>query len=150
MRRRTITETAALAAVVLSVAVSACNRDEAGPEVQTTTTVPRAESISVRGCLKAGLAENTFVLTTSETGPQGDTATYQLNGPGISFADHVGQQVEVSGTLRAEQQAASTGVDVVDEPKGTSGTPTVETKTELTVRQMTVESITPSGQRCAS
>jgi hypothetical protein len=131
------------------VAASACSRDDAGPEVQTTSGVqPRLESISVRGCLKPGLAESTFVLTTTESGPQGETATYQLNGPGVNFADYVGQQVEVTGTLRAEQAASSTGVPVVEEPKGTTGQPTIETKTELNLKQMTVSSVKPSGQRC--
>jgi hypothetical protein len=150
MTRGPISRFAAFAIIAVTMAVSACNREEAGPEVQTTTAAARAESISVRGCLKAGLAENTFVLTTTETGPQAETATYQLNGPGVNFADYVGQQVEVAGTLRAEQQAASSGVDVVERPKGTSGTPTIETTTELTVKQVSVDSITPSGQRCAS
>jgi hypothetical protein len=150
MNRRSLTRTAGAIGLAFAVAAAACSRDEAGPELQTTTGVqPRLESISARGCLKAGLAENTFVLTTTEAGPQGETATYQLTGPGVPFADHVGQQVEVSGTLRAEQQATSTGVDAVGEPKGTTGTPTVETKTELTLKQMTVSSIMPSGQRCA-
>jgi hypothetical protein len=138
-------------AVAFAIAASACTRDESGPEVQTTSGVqPRQESITVNGCLKAGLGENTFVLTAEQTGAGTETATYQLSAPSGQLRDHVGEQVRVSGTLRSEQQVASTGRDVVDEPaSGTSGTPTIETRSELNVKQLTVESVEPTGQRCA-
>jgi hypothetical protein len=148
MSGQLILRTAGVCGAVL-LTVAACARDDAGPEVQTSSGVqPRTESISVRGCLKTGLAESTFVLTTTESGPQGETATYQLNGPGVEFANYVGQQVEVAGTLRAEQAATSSGVDVVEKSTGTSGQSVIETKSELNLKHMTVTSIKPSGQRC--
>ncbi|HVH27172.1 MAG TPA: hypothetical protein VM818_10445 [Vicinamibacterales bacterium] len=143
-----ILQTAGACGVVLLMG-AACGRDDAGPEVQTSSGVqPRMESVSVRGCLKTGLAESTFVLTTTESGPQGETATYQLNGAGVNFANYVGQQVDVAGTLRAEQATSSSGVDVVEKSKGTSGQPVIETTSELNLKHMTVKSIKPSGQRC--
>lgn len=138
-------------AAAVPLQVAGCNRNAAGPETQTTTGVqPRSELVTASGCLRAGLAENTFVLTTPASGPGSETATYQLSGHDVNLRDYLGQQVQVSGTLRAEEQVASTAAEVVDKPAtGTSGTPTIETRTELTVKQMTVNAVTPSGGRCA-
>jgi hypothetical protein len=152
MNRRSFTN-AALILGTLTFAAAGCNRHAAGPETQTTTGVqPRTELTTADGCLRAGLAENTFVLTAPDAAPGSETATYQLS-PGaqnVNLRDFVGQQVQVSGTLRAEEQVTSSGVNAVGKPKGTSGTPTIETSTELTVKQMTVSAVTPTGQRCAA
>ena len=75
--------------------------------------------------------------------------TYQLTGHDLALGDYVGQQVEVSGTVQARQNIAGTDAPAVDEPKGTSGTPTIETRAEIEVKQTTVASVTPSGERCA-
>jgi hypothetical protein len=90
MKRISLITTVA-AALVLTT--TACNRNAAGPETQTTTGVqPKMES----------------------------------------------------------KQIASSAADVVGKPaKGTTGTPTIETTTELNVKEMTVSSVTPSGERCA-
>jgi hypothetical protein len=130
--------------------LSGCNRNQAIPESQTTSGVqPTSQTMTVKGCLKGGLAPNTFVLMTGQRGPDQETATYQLTGRDVDFAKHVGEIVDVFGTVRAEEEIASTAADVVEKPaKGTSGTPTIGTSTELAVKQMTVSSITPSGQRC--
>lgn len=67
-----------------------------------------------------------------------------MTGTDVDFAKHVGEIVDVFGTVRAEEEAASAAADVVEQPaKGTSGTPTIGTSTELAVKQMTVSSITP-------
>ena len=137
--------------VVVVIAGSACNRSAAVPDVPRTTGLqPHMEPVTVAGCLRAGEAENTFVLTAAAADPDSKSATYQLIGHDVNLRDYVGQQVQVSGTLRAEQAVATSGGVAVEKPaKGTEGTPTVETKTELDVKQMTVSSVTPSGQRCA-
>ena len=141
----------AVAAVLTS---TACNRKSSAPDLQTTSgPQARAESASVSGCLRAGLGDNTFVLTAIDsTGSSTDpTTTYQLNGSKVPLRDYVGQQVQVTGTVRAEQEVASRGVAEVAKPaKGTSGTPKVETNTELDVKQLTVESVQPAGRRCES
>jgi hypothetical protein len=136
----------------LALAAGACNRKEAAPELQTTTVKqPPAGTMTVNGCLKRGvLADNTFVLTASRAQGADETATYQLIGrEGVPLGDYVGQQVEVSGTLRAEEQIASTGGVVQEKPaKGTTGAPEVETKTELDVKRLDVASVKPTGNRC--
>ena len=151
MNSASLSRIAAAACVgALMIAGSACNRNAAVPEVPRTTGLhPRMDPITVAGCLRAGEAENTFVLTASAADPDSKSATYQLIGHDVPLREYVGQQVEVEGTLRAEEAVATDGVSVQKPKKGTEGTPTVETKTELDVRQMTVSSVKPSGQRCA-
>jgi hypothetical protein len=121
------------------------------PELQTTTgTQQRMEPMTTTGCLRAGVAENTFVLLAAKTEGAGETATYQLAGADSSkLRDLIGQQVEVSGTLRAEEEVASRGAPVeADRARGTSGTPAVETKTEVDVRWLDASAVRPTGQRC--
>ena len=141
--------TMACAAVL---AFSACNRKPAAPELQTTTGVqPRAESVSLTGCLQRGvIADDTFVLLVSQTAGNGTTATYQLTArPELNLRDHVGEQIEVSGTLRSEQEFTSAAGAVKEQPaKGTSGTPTVETKSDVNVRRLDAQSVRPLGSRC--
>ncbi len=136
--------------VALMIAATACNRNAAVPEVPRTTGLQsRMEPVTVAGCLRAGEAENTFVLTAAATDPDSKSATYQLIGHDVPLREYVGQQVEVEGTVQAEEAIATNGVAAQKPAKGTEGTPTVETKTELDVKQMTVSSVKPSGQRCA-
>jgi hypothetical protein len=139
---------AGAASVVIMIAGSACNRNATVAEVQRTTVQPRMEPITAAGCLRAGLAENTFVLTAAAADPGSKSSTYELTGHDVNLRDYVGQQVEVSGTLRSEEQVATSGV-AVEKPKSSNGTPVVETRTELDVKQMTVSSVKPTGQRCA-
>ena len=140
------------AVIIGGLTIVACNRNAAGPETQTTTGVqPRLESVSVNGCLRAGLAENTFVLTATNRGGGSDTATYEISSQNVNLREFVGQQVQISGTLRSEEVATSTGPDVVGKAaKGTSGKPTIETTTELNLKQMNVDAVKPTGQRCAA
>jgi hypothetical protein len=65
----------------------------------------------------------------------------------VDFANYVGQQVEVAGTL-AGISRDQPGVDVVEKSTGTSGQPVIDKKSALNLKQMTVTSIKPSGQRC--
>jgi hypothetical protein len=131
--------------------LTACNRKPASPEVQTTTAYQRSgEPVQLVGCLKRGvLADETFVLLVSKADGVGGTATYQLNpAAGMNLADQVGHQVEVLGKLRAEQVAVSEGGTRERAAKGTSGTPTVETKTDLDVRQVDATSLKPIAATC--
>ena len=151
MNSATLSRIAAAACVgALMIAGSACNRNAAVPELPRTTGLqPRMDPITVAGCLRAGEAENTFVLTASAADPDSKSVTYQLIGHDVPLREYVWQQVEVEGTLRAEHAIATDGVSSQKPAKGTEGTPTVDTKTELDVRQMTVSSVKPSGHRCA-
>jgi hypothetical protein len=140
-----------IAAAALAVSIGACSRETPSPERQTTTgEQPRMEEITVSGCLKSGMDESTFVLMAAESGAA-DTATYQLtDANNVNMRQHVNQRVQVTGTLRAEQEFASIGRDVQeDRAKGTSGTPVVETKTEVEVKRMMVNAVRPTGEKCA-
>jgi hypothetical protein len=153
MNRVSIAARTSVAIAVLAAA-AACNRNASGPEFQTTSGVqPRQQAITVDGCMREGLAEKTFVLTADNQGSTTTpTSTYQLaaNGDAVALGDYVGQEVEVSGTLRSEEKVDSSGAAAVENsPKGTSGTPTVQTKSELDVKQLTVTAVKPLGQKCA-
>jgi hypothetical protein len=143
-----------VALATLTVAAGAC-RQKATPTDETLTTTgeqPRLQPITVTGCLRAGEAENTFVLTTAQAAGAGETATYQLTGlEGVNLRDHVGHQVEVSGTVRSEQDMASRSPDVpATRARGTSGTPVVRTETELQVKRLEVSVLKPVGGECRS
>jgi len=135
----------------LTFVLGACKRQATAPELQTTAgQQARMEPMTVTGCLKSGVADNTFVLMTSKTEGAIETATFQLNPKqGVDLKQYIGQAVEVSGTLRAEQEVASTGQPTELKPaKGTSGTPTVETKSEIDVKRLDVNTVTPTGNSC--
>jgi len=138
----------------MAIAAVGCTRRNAGPEVQTTTASgdTRTAPLNVSGCLRAGLADTTFVLTAEPDANSSDKpVTYQLTARDVALRDYVGQRVEVSGILRAEQRIATTGTATVEKPaKGTAGTPVVDTATELDVRQLTVNAVRPTGDRCAA
>src|SRR5436853_4351610 len=104
-RNRLILTTAAVCALTLNLAACRRGQDKA-PELQTTTGLQaREQPTTVSGCLRRGVAENTFVLTESRAAGGSETATYQLMGRETpTLQQYVGQNVEVSGTLRAEQE----------------------------------------------
>jgi len=132
--------------------MDACNREAAAPELPTTGgELARMHPVAVTGCVRSGLADNTYVLMASQTnGGATDTATYQLTGgDDLNLRQYVGQKVNITGTVRAEQEVASKGVATEQKPaKGTSGTPIVDTKTELDLKRLRVTTITPSSGHC--
>ena len=142
--------TIAIGALLLGV--GACNRTQnAAPELLTQTPErPMNQPTTVSGCLRSGLADNTFVLHSRNADASANTVTYQLTtGPGVDLHRYAGQEVEVSGTVESEQTVATSGK--VQEPpaKGAAGTPVVETKAELDVRKLKVSAVKPSGNRCS-
>jgi hypothetical protein len=148
MERRTAFGAALLAA---AIGVAGCEREPefSGAETQTTATQPANTPMTVTGCLRSGVASNTFVLTTTRAGGQAETATYQLTGlDNLSLREHVGQQVEVQGTLRAQRQIASRGEMPAERAEGTTGTPRVETTTDAEVNVLDVTAVTSSGEKC--
>lgn len=149
--------TAAVAAVALVAGGAAgCNRkgkvDKSPVETQTATApVREAVPMTVAGCLEAGEAPDTFVLTAAKSAGAQTTATYQLIGTaGADLRHHIGENAQVTGTLTAEQEVASRSPQTTekDRAKGTSGTPAVQTQTELEVRKLQVTSVTPQGGHC--
>lgn len=142
------------AALAAAVGAGACSRDSeqaAVAERQSASPVQQtAAPLTTTGCLRAGDAEGTFVLTAAraETGDQ--TATYHLVGdPTVKLADHIGQQVEVSGVLSAQQAIATrTTQDPAPNTTGTSGSPQVSSSTRLDIKRLEVQSVKPLGSAC--
>jgi hypothetical protein len=161
MSTRTSAGTALLTAALMTgaLASTACNRgaEETMPvaEVQRETAVEGLERpVNVTGCLRAGDAAGTFVLTSTEAADQGRTMTYALNFRtdmnDEELREHVGEQVTVEGIVRSQQSASgyTPGAPAANEPVGTTGTPTVQTTTELAVQQLDVNELRPIGEAC--
>ena len=139
---------------IAAAAAGACNREEpqAPPaQVQTQSVQKPNVPTLVTGCLRAGEATNTFVLTTAQSVDGSTPATYQLNGSaGVNLADHVGKRIEVSGVMREQAQIATNEPKQAAEEKakGTSGTPSVQTTTQVAIRQLDVTAVKQAGGDC--
>lgn len=140
--------TAALAACV------ACggNGEEVPALEQQSVTPPQATAMpeTVQGCLGAGETEGTYVLTAGADDTLADAATYQLEGELGALAEHIGRRIEVTGTVVSEQVASARGavMPAEEEPTGTSGTPTVQSTTEVEIKRLQVDSVTPVDADC--
>lgn len=152
MRTQMLTAAFCCAAMI---GTAGCGRDDkptAPPAEATAQTpaVPQNKPMTLTGCLRAGEATDTFVLTTAQTGDSAETVTYHLTGvQGVNLRDHIGRKVEVSGVVRSEQRAASVSPSQqADRATGTAGTPTVQTRTQLQVREMDVQSVKPTEEKC--
>jgi hypothetical protein len=120
-----------------------------------TQTPPQAtnQPLTVAGCLRAGEASDTFVLTASEQVTTPDRAgTYQLvAGQNVDLKAHIGQRVEVNGVLSGQQTAqtrAATAPAAGEQATGTSGTPKVSTTTELDIKRLEVSGVRQLSERC--
>lgn len=151
---RYTTATSLMLCASLAVAGAACNRGEKmtpGSEVQTQSAQPAKTPMTVAGCLKAGEAEDTYVLTTERAEGAAEPATYQLVGEQTAgLRDHIGRRVQVQGTMEAQQEIAtrSTAKSAEERPAGTSGTPTVQTRSEVDIKHLSVTSVKPLGDKC--
>ena len=143
-----------LLAGVMALGGTACSKGkkEVAAETQVSGDVrtPNAP-MTVTGCLRAGEASDTYVLTqdASATGTA-DTANYQLVGvSGVNLRDHIGERVQVSGVLASQQEVASRSAPSQQEKAtGTTGTPTVQTQTQVDIRTLQVNSVNPQGGKC--
>lgn len=149
------TRTSIVTFALVAVTTVACGRSEETqvPPAQSTTqtTQPLNRQATVTGCLRAGDAENTYVLTTTQTENGVTPATYQLVGTaGVNLQDHVGKRIEVDGTLTEQQHVATSEAPTTADEKarGTSGTPTVQTGTQLAVRRLEVAGVKAAGGDC--
>ena len=132
------------------VCAGGCSRDKTdNVEVQSKTPVQAVnQPVTVSGCLRAGVADNTFVLTAQATNAS-QPATYQLiAGQDLNLREHIGHQVEVNGVVTAQQQAESVSAPVAEKPTGTSGTPTVQTSTEVDMKRLDVSAVKPLSDHC--
>ncbi len=143
-----------IALFIAVAAAGACSREEpAAPPAQAQTQTVQQPNVPtlVTGCLRAGEATNTFVLTSSQAVDGSTPATYQLNGSaGVNLADHVGKRIEVYGVLREQAQITTneTKQPAEDRAKGTSGTPSVQTSTQVSIRQLDVTAVKSAGGDC--
>lgn len=143
-----------MAATAVLAACVACggNGEEVPALEQQSVSAPQETEMPriVRGCLGAGGTEGTYVLTAGADDTLADAATYQLEGELGSLAEHIGRRVEVSGTVVSSQVARSRGavMPAEEEPTGTSGTPTVQSTTEVEVKRLQVDSVTPIDADC--
>jgi hypothetical protein len=147
-------------AVLAAAASGACGRDEQPTpvtEVQSQASQPTNRPMTATGCLIAGEAANTFVLTAAQTEGSPETATYQLvAGPQADLRSQVGQRVKVSGTMELREaavaQTVATPAPKEGEPAtgtaGAAGKPTVQTRTDVAINRLTVDSMTPLGEKC--
>ena len=152
MRIKTHLDLAGL--LLISLVVGGCSRDE--PEVppaqaQSGTTRPANQPTTVTGCLRAGDAADTFVLTTAQTVDGTPAATYHLSGSGgVNLQDHIGKRIEVSGVIDQQSQIATREPSQPADRKaaGTSGTPTVQTGTQLSIQRLSVSSVKRADGDC--
>lgn len=142
--------------ILLSASFAACGGND--PEVPPATTQSQTTSqpntpTTVTGCLRAGDAADTFVLTASRTEDGTTPATYHLTGdPAVDLQQHVGKRIQVTGVVDRQAQFA-----VREAPKpaenatgtaGSGGTPTVQTGAQLNVQRLNVTAIKPAEGEC--
>jgi hypothetical protein len=143
-------------------ALAGCRPDDTVPppqqELPAATGVQAPVPRTVTGCLRAGDAPQTFVLTASQVEDEAPvTATYQLVGHvDVDLAAHVGHTVEVSGTeIRPEEGSRivqtpaqpAPGQRGAEEPEP-GGQPAVATRTEVDIRELNVTSVRRVQEGC--
>ncbi|HJR59816.1 MAG TPA: hypothetical protein VJ813_10470 [Vicinamibacterales bacterium] len=152
---RAITTVSLAGLVLLSTAAAGCQREPEVPAAQTQTQAssPANQPATVIGCLRAGDAEGTYVVTTAQTVDGAPAATYELAGDaGVNLQDHVGRRVEVTGVIDQQSQVATRqSAQPADNATGTAGkpgTPTVQTGTQLSIKRLEVKAVKRTGGDC--
>jgi hypothetical protein len=155
MGRNSLTTGLCIVAVAYGAAACRSNKKDTTPVAQIQTqTPPQAvnQPVTVTGCLRAGDASDTFVLTTSETRDGATPATYVVvsNTSGVNLRDNIGERIEVTGVLTTQQQASTTTPPAppANKPTGTAGTPKMQTQAELDMRRIAVNSVNRVGGHC--
>lgn len=149
---KTASTTAAALAIVASLlfATSGCTRkQQTAPVAQSQTQSSEAtnQPATVFGCVRAGEASDTFVLTTAGENP----VTYHLvGGDADTLRKQVGHQAEITGTVTAQQETATrSSAPAEHRAAGTSGTtPTVRIQTQVNMRELQVSSVRRTGTDC--
>jgi len=140
--------------IIAGAAAGACSGeapDTPPAQVQTQSVQRPNVPTHVTGCLHAGEAVSTFVLTTAQSADGTMPATYQLHGSaGVNLADHVGKRIEVNGVLREQAQISTSESKqpAGDKAAGTTGTPSVQTETQISIRQLEVTAVKQAGGDC--
>lgn len=145
---------------------AAATENPAQPAVRDAAPTGHGDEITVRGCLTGANGRYALTVTPeaigtvasrSAAGDERDTHTYALVG-GDNLQQHAGRQVEVTGTVAGRGREVEVDQkEKAQQPAGTTGrgeqvTPKVESKTEIEVeaRQLTVRSVRPLNQPCAT
>jgi len=137
------------------IGTGACSRAKtpAAEVARTTGEQPRAEPMTVTGCLGSGaFAENVWVLMVPST-PGGAPAStvHLIGGDPATLRSNAGRQVEVSGTLQAREQIATSGTTSLrHRASGAPGSPAVQTDTQIEIKRLAVGTIRPTGEKCPS
>ena len=136
----------AFSALAAAVLVAGCASEPEVPPAESQSAVTRdvETPTTVTGCLKAGEAANTYVLTASQTVEGTPPATYHLTGAqDLNLQEHVGDRVEATGVVESQSEIATRSTpQPPDNAQGTAGaTPSVQTGTELSIRRMNVTSV---------
>ena len=140
--------------IAAATMLTACGADPDVPPAQSQTGVSQQVNTpaTVTGCLLAGDAADTFVLTTSQTEDGSSPATYHLTDrPEMNLRQHVGTRVQATGVIDSQSQIATReSAQPADSSSGTAGTgtPTVQTGTQLAIKRFDVTSIKPVGGEC--
>jgi len=143
----------------LAAGAAACSRgpsvsqgtSNTPPETKTATSSNQPMNTTVIGCLAAGDAADTFVLNSARADGATTSATYNLAGANNDeLRSHVGEQVRVTGTITSGAQVAERSMPQVakEKPKATTGTPVVQTQTDVQINRLAVSSVSPQGQKC--
>lgn len=165
MRHRQLLTSGVICGTLLTLLITAgCRREEPAEPPPTTlqseAAVPTSRPVTTVGCLLAGETANTYMLMAARDEGGAQTKNYQLvAGAGMDLQEHVGERVRVSGTVEMRQAAQTQtfatpaetedGGRRQDQPAGTAGeTPMVQTKTSLAVDSLSVEAVSPLGERC--
>jgi poly(3-hydroxybutyrate) depolymerase len=138
------------------------------PDQSQSKSSKPADTITVHGCLTKG-PNNTFVLTPTDAGdPLSSsvasktrdvvpTYTYRLTA-GQNLDAQVGQNVSATGKIdphakgkaEVEDTRETAGSPSSATPKGKTPTVKTETKAKIEVRQLIVQSVTPTGTACSA
>jgi hypothetical protein len=153
MNRFLRTRSLAVAAIASAALVAACASEPEVPPAESQSAVTRdlEKPATVTGCLKAGEAANTYVLTASRTVDGTPPATYHLTGTSdLNLQEHVGSRVEATGVVESQSDIATRSTaQPADNAQATSGTtPSVQTGTELSIRRMDVTSLRTLDGEC--
>lgn len=135
------------------LATACAGEPEEAPVAETkaeTPTTPVNAATTIQGCLKAGEAAGTFVLTATSAAEDGAAAaTYELTGAeGVDLAAHTGERVEVQGVITAAKETDMTSATRQAEPAKPGVKPEVATSVDVNIRRLDVSRIQKIDGSC--
>jgi hypothetical protein len=130
--------------------------------------IATGEPVTVEGCLTAGEASGSFVLTPTELDPLGravarsatgvrPTFAYELVGHGNELRSHIGQRIEATGVVEGgvldeaevdRETTTAPGASSVDGSEAPEATVRTTQEIDIEQRRMEVRSIQAIGEPC--